>query len=85
MNGEHAEEYEEPIVEYPVIKTSAGPPSAKDSIKLPSGTYTFRLEDLAYTRSGDKGNSVNIGSIYIKCSIVLLGLYSDHRKKQCLK
>lgn len=28
---------------------------------LPSGPHTYRLEDLAYTRSGDKGNSVNIG------------------------
>lgn len=28
---------------------------------LPSGPHTYRLEDLAYTRSGDKGNSANIG------------------------
>ncbi|KAM8808621.1 uncharacterized protein ACNFOS_002303 [Eudromia elegans] len=30
---------------------------------LPSGPHTYRLEDLAYTRSGDKGNSANIGVI----------------------
>ncbi|XP_056119560.1 uncharacterized protein LOC130096895 isoform X2 [Rhinichthys klamathensis goyatoka] len=30
---------------------------------LPSGPHTFRLEDLAYTRSGDKGDSANIGVI----------------------
>jgi len=30
-------------------------------IDLPSGPHTYRLEDLAYTRSGDKGNSANIG------------------------
>ncbi|KAA0722541.1 hypothetical protein E1301_Tti011916 [Triplophysa tibetana] len=30
---------------------------------LPSGPHTFRLEELAYTRSGDKGDSANIGVI----------------------
>ncbi|XP_056884438.1 uncharacterized protein lratb.1 isoform X3 [Takifugu flavidus] len=30
---------------------------------LPSGTHTYRLEELAYTRSGDKGDSANIGVI----------------------
>uniref|UniRef100_A0A672MWX2 Uncharacterized LOC107590749 n=1 Tax=Sinocyclocheilus grahami TaxID=75366 RepID=A0A672MWX2_SINGR len=30
---------------------------------LPSGPHTFRLEELAYTRSGDKGDSSNIGVI----------------------
>uniref|UniRef100_A0A1A8CKT5 Uncharacterized protein n=2 Tax=Nothobranchius kadleci TaxID=1051664 RepID=A0A1A8CKT5_NOTKA len=30
---------------------------------LPSGPHTYRLEDLAYTRSGDKGDSANIGVI----------------------
>lgn len=28
---------------------------------LPCGPHTYRLEDLAYTRSGDKGDSANIG------------------------
>nr|XP_039252105.1 uncharacterized protein LOC120329525 [Styela clava] len=30
---------------------------------VPTGTKTYILEDLAYTRSGDKGNSANIGVI----------------------
>ncbi|XP_029468644.1 uncharacterized protein LOC115097169 [Rhinatrema bivittatum] len=30
---------------------------------LPNGPYSYRLEELAYTRSGDKGNSANIGVI----------------------
>ncbi|XP_068134994.1 uncharacterized protein [Hyperolius riggenbachi] len=30
---------------------------------LPSGPYSYRLEDLAYTRSGDKGNIANIGVV----------------------
>ncbi|KTF87997.1 hypothetical protein cypCar_00015770 [Cyprinus carpio] len=30
---------------------------------LPSGPHTFRLDELAYTRSGDKGDSSNIGVI----------------------
>ncbi|KAL7852824.1 hypothetical protein SRHO_G00186090 [Serrasalmus rhombeus] len=30
---------------------------------LPTGPYSYRLEDLAYTRSGDKGDSANIGVI----------------------
>ncbi|KAM8970633.1 uncharacterized protein ACOB8E_004674 [Sarcophilus harrisii] len=33
------------------------------SIDLPHGSLTYRLEDLAYTRSGDKGNSANIGVV----------------------
>lgn len=30
-------------------------------LDLPSGPHNYRLEDLAYTRSGDKGDSANIG------------------------
>ncbi|KAM9426375.1 uncharacterized protein KZ484_018755 [Pholidichthys leucotaenia] len=30
---------------------------------LPSGPHNYRLEELAYTRSGDKGDSANIGVI----------------------
>ena len=30
-------------------------------IELPKGACTFPLSALAHTRSGDKGNSVNIG------------------------
>uniref|UniRef100_A0A3Q1I772 Uncharacterized protein n=1 Tax=Anabas testudineus TaxID=64144 RepID=A0A3Q1I772_ANATE len=30
---------------------------------LPSGPHSYRLEELAYTRSGDKGDSANIGVV----------------------
>lgn len=43
------------------------------SIDLPSGPHTYRLEDLAYTRSGDKGNSANIGICFF------LAFWSDAR------
>ncbi|KAG7256202.1 hypothetical protein CRUP_003978, partial [Coryphaenoides rupestris] len=31
--------------------------------ELPSGTHSYRIEELAYTRSGDKGDASNIGVI----------------------
>lgn len=34
-----------------------------NDVVLPLGKHTYRLEDLAYTRSGDKGNTCNIGII----------------------
>ncbi|XP_043919433.1 uncharacterized protein LOC122794902 [Protopterus annectens] len=38
--------------------------NTNDELKdLPSGPHSYRLEELAYTRSGDKGNSANIGVI----------------------
>ncbi|KAI7810801.1 uncharacterized protein LOC130553327 [Triplophysa rosa] len=44
----------------PSFRSAESSPSPTD---LPSGTHTFRLEELAYTRSGDKGDSANIGVI----------------------
>ncbi|XP_059211135.1 uncharacterized protein LOC131989817 [Centropristis striata] len=43
----------------------APPPSAQDEpdAGLPSGPHSYRLEELAFTRSGDKGDSANIGVI----------------------
>lgn len=43
----------------------APPTSAEDEhdAGLPSGPHSYRLEELAYTRSGDKGDSANIGVI----------------------
>uniref|UniRef100_A0A8D0H716 Uncharacterized protein n=1 Tax=Sphenodon punctatus TaxID=8508 RepID=A0A8D0H716_SPHPU len=38
-------------------------PKKNVKVNLPSGPHKYRLEDLAYTRSGDKGNSANIGVI----------------------
>lgn len=33
----------------------------KPRAELPCGRHTYRLEELAFTRSGDKGDSANIG------------------------
>ncbi|XP_062902339.1 uncharacterized protein LOC134345510 isoform X8 [Mobula hypostoma] len=37
--------------------------SAGSGMDLPTGPCSYRLEELAYTRSGDKGNTANIGVI----------------------
>lgn len=34
--------------------------------ELPSGRHSYRLEELAFTRSGDKGDSANIGETHRK-------------------
>ncbi|XP_026178253.1 uncharacterized protein LOC113139333 [Mastacembelus armatus] len=42
------------------------PPTTAEEVPdadLPSGPHSYRLEELAYTRSGDKGDSANIGVI----------------------
>ncbi|XP_067436774.1 uncharacterized protein lratb.1 [Thunnus thynnus] len=42
------------------------PPTSTEDVPdrdLPSGPHSYRLEELAYTRSGDKGDSANIGVI----------------------
>ncbi|XP_029944093.1 uncharacterized protein LOC115386041 [Salarias fasciatus] len=43
----------------------APPPSEDDSpdTDLPRGPHSYRLEELAFTRSGDKGDTANIGVI----------------------
>ncbi|XP_014832290.1 PREDICTED: uncharacterized protein LOC106910219, partial [Poecilia mexicana] len=47
------------------VQDEAPPTSHQDApdTDLPSGPHTYRLEDLAFTRSGDKGDSANIGVI----------------------
>ncbi|XP_069099053.1 uncharacterized protein [Pleurodeles waltl] len=64
MNGEHIETFQEDQSFASNAKVSQNGLFEEDELKdLPSGPFTFRLEDLAYTRSGDKGNSANIGVI----------------------
>ncbi|KAK7485930.1 hypothetical protein BaRGS_00022796 [Batillaria attramentaria] len=67
MNGEFVETYTAPSAPTAEYLTRAYPPAngqGKDSSEqLPTGPCTFRVEDLAYTRSGDKGNEANIGVI----------------------
>ncbi|EPQ04121.1 hypothetical protein D623_10031309 [Myotis brandtii] len=64
VNGEHIETFHEDLTFAQDTLASPSLPKIADDLKdLPSGSLTYRLEDLAYTRSGDKGNSANIGII----------------------
>ncbi|XP_061188925.1 uncharacterized protein LOC133197098 [Saccostrea echinata] len=64
LNGEHVEQYQFPDIPMSEYMTqNVTPPSKTVEESLPKGDYSFRLEELAYTRSGDKGNSANIGVI----------------------
>lgn len=59
MNGEHVETFNPPNV--PTMTNTDGHSSPSPIPDVPKGSHTYRLEDLAYTRSGDKGNNCNIG------------------------
>ncbi|XP_041359605.1 uncharacterized protein LOC121375943 [Gigantopelta aegis] len=66
MNGDFVEEYippEVPTKEY--TKRAYPPPSSEEghTESVSTGNSSYRLEELAYTRSGDKGNNSNIGVI----------------------
>ncbi|XP_030347135.1 uncharacterized protein LOC115610186 isoform X3 [Strigops habroptila] len=64
LNGQHVETFEEDLTFTSDEVVLFDPPEISSELKdLPSGPHTYRLEDLAYTRSGDKGNSANIGVI----------------------
>ncbi|XP_015771636.1 PREDICTED: uncharacterized protein LOC107349951 [Acropora digitifera] len=66
MNGEHVETMESLHAEKKQEdrdrrpRTNVTPPR----IRTPKGRCTFPLSSLAFTRSGDKGNNVNIGNTY---------------------
>ncbi|XP_068443274.1 uncharacterized protein lratb.1 [Clinocottus analis] len=64
VGGELVETLEEAGPDAP--EQQAPPPSEQDEPDaglLPSGAHSYRLEELAFTRSGDKGDSANIGVI----------------------
>ncbi|CAL1541216.1 unnamed protein product [Lymnaea stagnalis] len=71
MNGEVVD-YNQPNVPTAEYLTRAYPASDSNGngantscrdIELPKGDCSYRLEELAFTRSGDKGNDCNIGVI----------------------
>ncbi|KAK7162139.1 hypothetical protein R3I94_004704 [Phoxinus phoxinus] len=67
VNGELVETHRE-VVTDPSLAERHDPSLPSEEYRgkptdLPSGPHTFRLEELAYTRSGDKGDSANIGVI----------------------
>ncbi|XP_044536292.1 uncharacterized protein LOC123251170 [Gracilinanus agilis] len=64
INGQHVETFQEDFTFTTDDFVSPDVPAKDDELKdLPHGSLTYRLEDLAYTRSGDKGNSANIGIV----------------------
>ncbi|XP_068961690.1 uncharacterized protein [Petaurus breviceps papuanus] len=64
INGQHVETFQEDFTFTTDEFVSPEVPEKDDELKdLPHGSLTYRLEDLAYTRSGDKGNSANIGIV----------------------
>lgn len=64
IGGELVESLSEEEPDTPV-QDEAPPTSVEDvpDADLPSGPHSYRLEELAYTRSGDKGDSANIGVV----------------------
>ncbi|XP_076580937.1 uncharacterized protein LOC143316959 [Chaetodon auriga] len=63
VGGELVESFTE---EGPNTPEQEAPPTSAEDVpdaELPSGRHSYRLEELAYTRSGDKGDSANIGVI----------------------
>lgn len=73
MDGEVVN-YNQPSVPTAEYLTQAYPASERNGngktkvyneVDLPTGSFEFRLEDLAYTRSGDKGNDCNIGEAHL--------------------
>ncbi|KAL2079341.1 hypothetical protein ACEWY4_025085 [Coilia grayii] len=64
LNGELVETFTEVTLASASKAALSSPPTSETpdtSTDLPSGPHNYRLEDLAYTRSGDKGDSANIG------------------------
>ncbi|XP_038586676.1 uncharacterized protein lratb.1 [Micropterus salmoides] len=63
VGGELVESFAEVGPDAP--EQEAPPTTEEDApdTELPSGPHSYRLEELAYTRSGDKGDSANIGVI----------------------
>ncbi|XP_051558816.1 uncharacterized protein LOC127443865 [Myxocyprinus asiaticus] len=65
LNGELVETHREAATD-PLLAEGHAPSLNSEEYNhtdLPSGSHTYRLEELAYTRSGDKGDSSNIGVI----------------------
>ncbi|MCJ8747672.1 hypothetical protein PDJAM_G00155970 [Pangasius djambal] len=63
LNGELIETYRETECSSPDTSSHLPEQNLYIPTDLPSGPCSYRLEDLAYTRSGDKGDSANIGVI----------------------
>ncbi|XP_078263492.1 uncharacterized protein LOC144597784 [Rhinoraja longicauda] len=64
VNGKHAEKFKEDFNHTHLPASEEKTEQNQDDLNdLPIGACSYRLEELAYTRSGDKGNTANIGVI----------------------
>ncbi|XP_070710383.1 uncharacterized protein lratb.1 [Pempheris klunzingeri] len=63
VGGEPVESLTEAGPDTPEQEAPPGSPEDAPDAGLPSGPHSYRLEELAYTRSGDKGDSANIGVV----------------------
>lgn len=63
VGGELVESLSEAEPDTPVQEAPPTPTEDVPDAELPSGPHSYRLEELAYTRSGDKGDSANIGVV----------------------
>ncbi|KAL5463410.1 hypothetical protein EMCRGX_G032303 [Ephydatia muelleri] len=62
MNGKLVEKFtsEAAIINVQYPETVVSPPTSAEPVR---GDYEYRVEELAYLRSGDKGDTVNIGVV----------------------
>ncbi|XP_068569174.1 uncharacterized protein lratb.1 isoform X3 [Cebidichthys violaceus] len=63
VGGELVETLEEAEPDTPEREAPPSAAQEEPDAGLPSGPHSYRLEELAYTRSGDKGDSANIGVV----------------------
>ncbi|XP_077445696.1 uncharacterized protein LOC144066198 isoform X1 [Stigmatopora argus] len=63
VDGHLAESFSEAEAHTPHEEAPLPSDGEEVDLDLPSGPHCYRLEELAYTRSGDKGDSANIGVI----------------------
>lgn len=76
MNGKLVEKFtsEAAIINVQYPETVVSPPTSAEPVR---GDYEYRVEELAYLRSGDKGDTVNIGlklAAYFPCIDILVFL-----------
>ena len=65
MNGDHIGDYNPDVSSTSSSSDSDDDVTASDKGKVAKGKHSYRLEELAYTRSGDKGNHCNVGKAVI--------------------
>ena len=69
MHGETTDYNPSPIPSQPYSDTvGSDDHHQSDAATLPVGKYSYRLGELAYLRSGDKGNICNIGMFHVFCN-----------------